>query len=255
MSDHDYETLVTRWQSDRVLVELRRPEQRNAINLQMVEELHAVCDVLEREPRLLVLTGGVEGNFAAGADIAELRERRRDEALAGLNLRLFERIRALPLPAVAAIDGPALGGGAELAYACDLRLATPRASFGQPEPLLGIMAAAGGTFRLAELVGETLAKDLLFTGRVISAEEALLAGLVTRVVQSAELMDLADELCDRMARASSVALRLTKLAVNAPREAHPAIDLAAQAVLFESDEKFSRMDEFLAKRTRPKGGR
>jgi enoyl-CoA hydratase len=251
MSDPRPETLNVRWRGDRVVVQLDRPEQRNAIGLQMIDELHRVCDALEREPRLLVLTGGVEGNFAAGADIGELSERRRDDALAGINLGLFERIRALPLPSIAAIDGPALGGGAELAYACDLRIATPRAKFGQPEVLLGIMAGAGGAFRLAELVGETFAKELLFTGRTISAEEALLAGLVSRVVEPNELLQLADEFCDQMARTSKVALRLTKLAVNAPRSAHPALDLAAQAVLFESDEKFARMDEFLAKRNRP----
>jgi enoyl-CoA hydratase/carnithine racemase len=251
MSDPRPKTLNICWRADRVVVQLDRPEQRNAIGLQMVDELHRVCDALERDPRLLVLTGGVDGDFAAGADIGELRERRRDDALAGINLGLFERIRLLPLPSIAAIDGPALGGGAELAYACDLRIATPRAKFGQPEVLLGIMAGAGGAFRLAELVGEALAKELLFTGRTISAEEALLAGLVSRVVEPTELLQLANEFCDRMARTSKVALRLTKLAVNAPRSAHPALDLAAQAVLFESDEKFARMDEFLAKRNRP----
>jgi enoyl-CoA hydratase/carnithine racemase len=231
-------------------VRLDRPQQRNAIDRQMVDELHHVCAVLERDPRLLILTGGVDGNFAAGADIAELRERRREDALAGINLGLFERIRGLPLPSVAAIDGPALGGGAELAYACDLRIATPRARFGQPEVQLGIMAAAGGAFRLAEIVGEALAKELLFTGRVISADEALAAGLVSRVVPPEALLAVADELCDAMARASTVALRLTKLAVNAPRAAHPAIDLVGQAVLFETAEKLERMDEFLERRTR-----
>jgi len=241
------ETLILTWSADRVHVQLNRPEQHNAINRLMVDELHTVFDRVEREPRLLVLTGGDEGRFAAGADIAELRDRRLDDALAGINLSLFERLRALPLPTIAAIDGPALGGGAELAYACDLRIATPRSSFGQPEVRLGIMAAAGGCFRLAELVGESLAKELLFTGRSISAQEAREAGLISRVVEPTELLVEAGAICDQIARASTTALRLTKLAVNAPRAAHPAIDLAAQAVLFETDEKFERMDAFLTR--------
>ena len=170
-----FETLDVDWSGGRVRVRLDRSEQRNAINLQMVEELHGLLAHLEREPRLLVLTGGDEGIFSGGADVGELRERRSEDALAAINLELFERLRALPLPTVAAIDGPALGGGAELAYACDLRLATPRATFGQPEVRLGIMAAAGGCFRLAQLVGEGLAKEMLFTGdrfSVSSSSEA-----------------------------------------------------------------------------------
>jgi enoyl-CoA hydratase/carnithine racemase len=243
-----FETLDVRGDDRRTVVRLARPAQRNAINAAMIDELHAVCGELERRPRLLVLTGGEDGDFAAGADIAELRERMRDEALAGINLRLFERVRALPLPTLAAIDGPALGGGAELAYACDLRIATARSSFGQPEVRLGIMAAAGGCFRLAELIGEARAKELLFTGRRISAQEALAIGLVSRVVEPSALAATAAELCDEMAKAPATALRITKLAVDAPRGAHPAVDLVGQAVLFETDEKRERMDAFLARR-------
>lgn len=119
---------------DRVVVTLNRPEKRNAIDAAMVEELHRVCAELERQPRLLLLTGGTDGIFAAGADIAQLRERGKLDALAGINSGLFARIRALPLPTVAAIDGPALGGGAELGHPCDLRVCTHRAVFGQPAP-------------------------------------------------------------------------------------------------------------------------
>ncbi|MEV6034218.1 enoyl-CoA hydratase/isomerase family protein [Nonomuraea sp. NPDC052116] len=145
---------------DRMLVRLDRPQVRNAIDAAMVTDLHAVCAELERRPRILVLTGS-DGIFAAGADIRELRERRREDALAGINSGLFDRIARLPMPTIAAVDGPALGGGAELAYACDFRLATPRARFGNPEAGLGIMAAAGACWRLRELVGEPLAKEIL----------------------------------------------------------------------------------------------
>src|SRR4051794_15472400 len=113
--------LLLERREDRVVVTLNRPDKRNAIDADTVDALHTICAELEREPRLMLLTGGSDGIFAAGADIAQLRSRGRLDALAAINQGLFARIRALPLPTLAAVDGPALGGGAELAYACDLR--------------------------------------------------------------------------------------------------------------------------------------
>ncbi|MGH8876853.1 MAG: enoyl-CoA hydratase/isomerase family protein, partial [Stackebrandtia sp.] len=208
---------------------------------------HAVCASLEDRPRLAVITGGADGIFAAGADIAQLRDRTSLDALRAINYGLFRRIRALPLPTVAAIDGPALGGGAELTYACDIRVCTDRAVFGQPEVRLGIMAGAGASHRLPALVGESLAKELLFTGRRMDAGEALAARLVSQVVAPEELLDTAHRLLDQMAKASGLALRLTKLAVDAETP-HPAIDLAAQSLLFDNDDKHRRMTKFLDKR-------
>jgi enoyl-CoA hydratase len=227
------------------IVTLDRPERRNAIDAEMVDALHGVCATLEREPRLLLLTGGADGIFAAGADIAQLRERGRLDALAAINQGLFARIRALPLPTLAAVDGPALGGGAELAYACDLRICTDRAFFGQPEVRLGIIAGAGATYRLPALVGEAMAKEMLFTGRRVPAAEALALRLVSRVVPVADLLTTAHAILDDCAKASPLALRLTKLAVDAPPGAHPHLDLVSQAVLFEDDEKRARMTAFL----------
>jgi enoyl-CoA hydratase len=237
-------------ESDGVVeVTLDRPTERNAIDAQMVTELHAVCDELERFPRPAIITGGADGVFAGGADIAQLRERGRDDALAGINLRLFERLRALPMPTIAAADGYALGGGAELAYACDLRIATPRTVFGQPEPRLGIIAGAGATYRLVRLVGESVAKQVLLAGMQISSQRALELGLVCSVVEPSQLLDAARQLAAQMLRSSGIALRMTKLAVDAAPEAHPQIDLAIQAMLFEDDEKYRRMSEFLNKST------
>ncbi len=233
--------------TDRMLVRLDRPQARNAIDAAMVADLHAVCAELERRPRILVLTGS-DGIFAAGADIRELRERRREDALAGINSGLFDRIARLPMPTIAAVDGPALGGGAELAYACDFRLATPRARFGNPEAGLGIMAAAGACWRLRELVGEPLAKEILLAGRVLSAEEALAVRLVNEVVPQDELPAAADRLAARIAKNAPLALRLTKLALAAPPGAHPRFDDVAQAVLFETEEKHERMTAFLERR-------
>nr|WP_205863394.1 enoyl-CoA hydratase/isomerase family protein [Planosporangium thailandense] len=232
---------------DRILVRLDRPHVRNAIDAAMVADLHEVCTELERRPRILVITGS-DGIFAGGADIRELRERRREDALAGINSGLFDRIARLPMPTIAAIDGPALGGGAELAYACDFRIATPRARFGNPEAGLGIMAAAGACWRLRELVGEPLAKEILLAGKTVSAEEALAVRLVNELVPEDELLAAADRLAARIARNAPLALRLTKLALAAPPGAHPRFDDVAQAVLFETEDKYDRMTAFLERR-------
>lgn len=230
--------------ADRVEVILDRPEVRNAISREMVAELHAVCADLETDPRILILTGSTEA-FASGADIAELRDRAAADALEGINSRVFDRIAKLPMPVIAAIDGWALGGGAELAYAADIRIAGEGLKIGNPETGLGIIAAAGATWRLPAIVGSALAAELLLTGRTLDATEALAAGLVSRVVPSGELLAAAHEIADRIARNDPLATRLTKALLAAPRSAHPAIDDQTQALLFESPEKHRRMTEFL----------
>jgi enoyl-CoA hydratase len=241
-------TLTVEEATDRVVVTLNRPQARNAINSEMVSDLHAVCGLVERTPRPLILTGA-GGTFAAGADIAQLRQRGREEALQGINSRLFERIARLPQPTVAAVDGPALGGGAELAYACDLRLASPSARFANPEPGLGILAAAGATWRLASLVGTSVAKQVLLGACTLDAERALALGLVMEVVGAGELMERAHRLVDTVLRSAPLALRLTKLVVDAGG-GHPATDDLAQAILFETEEKGERMTRFLDGRGR-----
>ena len=237
-------TIVVEELADRVVVTLHRPAARNAIDAAMVRELHEVCAAVEEKPRLLLITGH-GGTFAAGADIAELRDRGREQALQGINSRLFDRIARLPLPTVAAVDGYALGGGAELAYACDIRLASPSATFGNPEPGLGILAAAGATWRLRELLGASVAKQVLLAGRRLGAEDAYRLGLVTEIVPAGDLVARAHALLDRMARSGLLALRLTKLVADAPG-GHPVTDDLAQAILFESADKRARMDAFLA---------
>lgn len=238
--------------ADRLVVTLSRPERRNAIDGELVDALHSVCAQLENEPKMLLLTGGQDGVFAGGADIAELRERGRLEALAAINQGLLARILRLPMPTLAAVDGPALGGGAELAYACDLRVCTTRTFFGQPEVRLGIIAGAGATYRLPRLVGEGLAKELLLTGRRVLAEEALAVRLVSTVVEPAELLSAAHGMLDEVAKGSPLALRLTKAAVDAPEHAHPSVELLSQAILFEDKEKMDRMGAWLERRS---GGR
>lgn len=235
--------------ADRVVATLSRPAVRNAIDADTVASLHQVCELLEREPRPLIITGGTEV-FAAGADIGQLRERRNVDALAGINSGIFDRIARLPMPTVAAIAGHALGGGAELAYACDFRVGTPTARLGNPEGQLGILAAAGASWRLIELVGEPLAKEILLLGRVLTADEALEVRLLNSIVEPGELLPAAHRMVDRLLRSAPLALRITKLAMRMPREAHPAFDDVAQAVLFETDEKVERMTAFLERRSR-----
>lgn len=237
---------------DRVHAVLDRPDVRNAIDQQLVDELHALCEQLEERPRLLVISGA-GGTFASGADIRQLRERGRDDALKGINTRIFQRIAALPMPVIAAIDGYALGGGAELAYACDFRIASTRAKIGNPEVGLGILAGAGATWRLLELVGEPVAKEILLAGRVLTASEALDLRLVSEVVDPELLLFAADTLADRILTNDPAALMATKRVLAAPRSSHPQIDLDEQAVLFESVAKHERMTAFLERSATGKG--
>lgn len=230
---------------DRVIATLNRPEKRNAIDQETIDALHELCAELEAEPRTLILTGA-GGVFASGADIGELRERRADDARRAINATAFIRINELPMPVVAAVEGYALGGGAELAYAADIRIAAPSLRIGNPETGLGIMAAAGATWRLPEIVGAARASELLLTGRVLRAEEALAWGLVSAVHPADELIAAAHTIADRIAANDTLATQHTKRALRAPRHEHPAIERELQAELFESDEKMRRMTEFLA---------
>lgn len=247
-----FTTLRVHEGEDRLHVTLHRPETRNAINHAMVQELHAVCAHLESYPKVLIISGtpadpatGSRAVFASGADIAQLRGRRREDALAGINSAVFDRIAKLPMPVIAALDGHALGGGAELAYAADFRLGTPALRLGNPETGLGIMAAAGATWRLRELVGEPLAKEVLLAGRVLTGPECLEAGLVSSLVEPTDLLDAANALADRIGRQDPLAVRISKAVFHTPRGAHPVVDTLAQAVLFESPAKFERMQAFL----------
>ncbi|WP_353826482.1 enoyl-CoA hydratase/isomerase family protein [Agromyces sp. SYSU T0242] len=241
-------SLVIERTGDRVVATLNRPDKRNAIDQSTIDAIHALCEELEGEPRTLILTGA-DGVFASGADIAQLRERRAADALAGINANAFVRVNELPMPVIAAVDGWALGGGAELAFAADIRIATPDARFGNPETGLGIIPAAGATWRLREIVGEARATELLLTGRIVDAAEALSIGLITAVHPRGDLLAEAHAIADRIARNDRAATMAAKRVLRAPRADHPRIDLEEQAVLFESPEKHRRMTEFLERRS------
>ncbi|MCK6481318.1 MAG: enoyl-CoA hydratase/isomerase family protein [Planctomycetes bacterium] len=239
---------------------LARPEKRNAIGLRMVEEMHAALALLERDPAAgaLVLAGEGGKVFAGGADIAELRDRTPADAERAINQALFTRIENLPLVTVAAVAGWALGGGCELALACDLRVAGASARFGQPETGLGILPGAGGTQRLPRIVGLGRAKELILTGRIVDAAEAERIGLANRVVPDDAVLSAARELAALAASKGRAAQALAKAALNAGTRsgasAGMALEVASQGVLFESGDKRARMTAFLEKGGKPAKG-
>lgn len=242
---------------DVAILTLNAPERRNAIDLAMVEGLHAALDQLEGDAALaaIVITGAGDKAFAAGADIAQLRERKSPQALAAINSGIFKRIEDFPVPSIAAIRGFALGGGCELAIACDLRVAGESAKMGQPEVKLGIIPAAGGTYRLPRLIGLGRARELIYTGRVLDAVECLRIGLVNQVVADDKVLDTALALAGEIAANGRLAVRMAKLSLNAisrPGDGHALpFESVAQALCFDSDDKHARMDAFL---TRSKKG-
>ncbi len=229
-------------------VGLDRPQRHNALDEAMVGELDAVLASARRQPCILVLHSTTPGMFVAGADLVELRERGADAALLAINAGLFDRLEAHRWPTIALIDGPALGGGCELALACDFRLGSANAVLAQPELSLGILAGAGANWRLAQLAGLGTARRMLYAGARLTAEQALAAGLLDEVV--ADLPARGRELGSAIATRSWRALELTKLALRSQRAATTAFDLAAEALLFEGVEERARIDEFLERRSR-----
>ncbi len=238
---------------DAVLVTLNAPERRNAIDQQMVDGLHRVLDTFWHDESVaaLVVTGAGDKAFAAGADIAQLRERTSRDALKAINSGIFNRIEEFPAPVIAAVRGFALGGGCELAIACDLRVLGESAKMGQPEVKLGIIPAAGGTYRLPRLVGLGIAREIVYTGRMVDAQEALRIGLANVVVPDADVVTKALAVADEIAQNGRLAVRGAKRSLNAlSRPGHEnavGFESSVQAVLFDSEDKKARMDAFLQK--------
>ena len=249
-----YTTILVDLEDRLATVTFNRPEKRNAMDATMVNELHDLLDgfVADGDVQACIFTGAGGKAFVAGADIAQMRERTSEDALRVINAGLFNKIEALPFPTIAAVQGYALGGGCELAMACDLRVAGEGAKFGQPEVALGIIPAAGGTQRLPRLVGLGVAKDLVLTGRIIDAQEAHRIGLCNRVVPDGEVLDAARELAGSILQQGALAVRLAKQALNASSRAGQDVGLLleqiSQAVLFDSEDKRRRMTDFLDKR-------
>jgi len=242
-------------------ITFHRPEVRNALHLPMNLEIRAALQALvERgQAQVVIFTGSGDRAFVSGADIAELRERKGPVALDRHNAELCDAIEACKLPTIAAINGFALGGGCEVALACDIRVAAQNAKLGQPEVTLGIIPAAGGTIRMQRLLGPGVARELIFTGRVINASEAARVGLVNRVVPQAELMAAATEIAEEIVRNSANAVQLSKLVMNEGRQSGPEtgvqLEALAQAVCYDDPEKYERMGAFLEQREKRRKAR
>ncbi len=236
---------------------INRPEVRNALNLATVQECHAALQALAADQTVgvLIITGAGDTAFVSGADINDIRDRDLADGLAAINSSLFSVVERFPRPTIAAVNGYALGGGCELALACDIRIAADTAKFGQPELGLGIIPGAGATQRLPRIVGLGLAKHLVLTGEIIDAPRALDIGLVTSVVPAAELSAQARELARRILRQGPLAARLAKLALNASArvdlDSGLLIETLAQAICYDSEDKQEGTTAFLEKR-RPK---
>lgn len=230
-----------------ITMTLDRPDKRNALNVEMSEAISTALDEARREPGVLVVRSSTPGNFVAGADIADLAKRTRIEAMSRLNHELFRKLEEFPWPSVAVVDGPALGGGCELALACDFRVGSTRSLWGLPEVRLGIIPSAGGLWRLPRLIGWPAATDLILSGRRIGAQEALEMGLLHRLSEPEELEETVDGLVGELAKASLTAVSYAKEAMRAPADGGRVADAALQALCFESDDARERLGAFLAR--------
>jgi enoyl-CoA hydratase len=238
------------------LVTVNRPEALNALDLEHAQELRAVLERLaeERAARAVVLTGAGEKAFVAGADIKYMHGLSPLEARewGELGHRCAELLETMPKPTIAAVNGFALGGGCELALACDLRLAASTAKLGQPEINLGIVPGWGGTQRLARTTTLGYAKELIFTGRTVAADEALARGLVNEVCEPAELLPRALALATELAAKGPLALAAAKEATNLACSGDHRDNLHAEAILFSllfaSEDQREGMAAFVEKR-------
>src|SRR6266576_5193937 len=250
-----YETLLLERAGRVAIVTINRPDKRNALNIKTREEGAAVLEELSTDDSvgIVVFTGAGDKAFVAGADIAEFSGRTaitQREVMTGRSL--FTAIDTFPKPVIAMINGYCLGGGCELALACDIRIASETASFGQPEINLGIIPGGGGTQRLTRLVGEGKAMELILSGEIIDARTAFTLGLANHVVPADQLKAKTMEIANRIADKSPIALRLAKEAIklasrsNLDEGLRREVDLFA--LCFSSEDKDEGVSAFLEKR-------
>ncbi|MBP7320138.1 MAG: enoyl-CoA hydratase/isomerase family protein [Lachnospiraceae bacterium] len=237
-------------------ITIQRPKALNALNTETLTELHTLFeDITSRKDiRVVILTGDGEKSFVAGADISEMVHFSAAQARAFCKLaaETFFLLENLPQATIAAVNGFALGGGCELAMACDIRISSDRALFGQPEVGLGIIPGFGGTQRLARLIGKGRAKELIFTGSNIKSEEAYRIGLVNHVVPKEELMDYCLTMAKQIASNGTYAVSLAKSAINLGLDMDIRSGVELEANLFglscSSSDKAEGMNAFLEKR-------
>ena len=252
----EYNNLILDQNGAIAVLTINRPKALNALNSETLTELSTVLDELGRDSsvKVVILTGSGEKAFVAGADIAQMKGL---NALEGrrfgqLGQATFRKIELMPQPVIAAINGYALGGGCELAMACDLRLASETAKFGQPEVTLGLTAGFGGTQRLPRLVGTGLASELLFTGDLIDAQEAYRIGLVNHVYPLGTLMEEALKLANRIAERAPAGVQLSKSAIqrgmNMDLDSAQAYEAEVFALTFSTSDQKEGCAAFLERR-------
>lgn len=238
------------------IITVNRPKVLNALNKETMMELKDVVGKIAIDPEVavVIITGSGDKSFVAGADIGEMRNLSAMEARvwSKYSQTVFNEIENLPKPVVAAVNGYALGGGCELAMSCDIRIASEKARFGQPEVQLGVIAAFAGTQRLPRLVGKGRAKELLFTGDQITATEAYRIGLVNKVVAGEELMSAAKELAKKIMSRGPIAVSLSKAAVNEGMdmdlESAQAYEAEVFGLCFSTTDQTEGMSAFTEKR-------
>ncbi|MEE9151067.1 MAG: enoyl-CoA hydratase-related protein [Thermoplasmata archaeon] len=238
------------------IITVNRPQALNALNSETLSDLGTAFKALgdDAEVDVIIITGSGEKAFVAGADIKEMKDLSPMEARKFMHFgqSVFNVIDNLPKPTIAAVNGYALGGGCELALACDMILASEKAKFGLPEVTLGIHPGFGGTQRLPRLVGAAKAKELIFTGEMIDANEALRIGLVNKVVPPEKLIEEAKTLAQKILKNGQIAIRLVKSAINAglnvPLEKGLAYEAETQGLAFATEDKNEGFEAFLEKR-------
>jgi enoyl-CoA hydratase/carnithine racemase len=235
------------------VIRLNRPEALNALNRQTVDELDTLIERIKEDPEVRVLIFGSGDNFAAGGDIKEMINCNVEEARAFSFNKTFQKIYRLSIPTIAAINGYALGGGLELALACDFRVAAPNAKMGLPEINLGIMPGAGGTTRVPRLIGMAKAKELIFLGEIIDAFRAEQIGLVDKVTAQGDSMATAMEWAKKLSAKAPVALRTAKESIQ-DGASEPLLEDSLKleeehwANLFSTEDQKEGMKAFLEKR-------
>lgn len=235
------------------IVQLNRPKVLNALNFEVMSELVSALEELDREAavKVIILTGG-EKTFAAGADLAEMSQATPVDLVLGRRFELWDRIRKISKPIIAAVSGYCLGGGNELAMNCDLIVASETATFGQPEVNVGIIPGAGGTQRLPRVVGKYKAMEMILTGKSITADEAYRIGLVNHVVPPESLMEEAKKIATDIASKPPISIRSAKEAILKAQDTTLEVGLEFERkafyMLFATEDGKEGMKAFLEKR-------
>lgn len=240
------------------IVTINRPKALNALNSETLIELNQTIDEIAEDEDIyaVLITGSGEKAFVAGADIAEMKNMNVIEGrkFSMLGNNIFRKLETMEKPVIAVLNGFTLGGGCELSMACDLRIASTKAKFGQPEVGLGITPGFGGTQRLARLVGMAMAKELIYTAKIIDSNEAYRIGLVNKIVEPEKLMEEAKNLANAIASNAPIAVKLCKSAIN--RGMQMDIDTAAMyeaevfGECFSTEDQKEGMNAFIEKRSK-----